>query len=481
MASSADLITSSCSCGCSSQPQATIATWSGTGESVDPTTGLERTRYFARQLVGHDDLEQDQIYVADRLRRHNRFLHGWGIACGLVVSRCGTEDGELDPCLVKVSAGYGLDPFGNEVFVPEAVVIDLCHQDGGRGLVCPPAVDPWCAPINTIRSGEPRYLAVRHLEIPVKPVLGPVGCSCSDVSCEYSRIRDWYEFSLLDELPAHYDQPCAGFGRRCSTVGTCLPCPESGWIVLATVVVDGDGITSFQAEGHRRYLVSLQQACFTCDEGTQDHLEHGFVEAKRTFVGVAASEPDATVAFDFYYDGAPAEAVMAVRAADIEGRTAADLKADWDDITMFDSTNPGGAVTGGQVLKGGDLLAHSPLRGDSVLDGIADLETRVGTPVVDVAAYRDAVSEVEHILDNAGYSAFRSDALADTRRLGTLGVEALTSVSKVNADRLRAVGISTLDDLRRAERLPELTSAAAATVGRARELLGRLGDRPLRR
>ena len=44
--------------------------------------GLERTRYYAGQLVGPDDLTEDQRYFRERLRRHNRLLHGWGVVCG---------------------------------------------------------------------------------------------------------------------------------------------------------------------------------------------------------------------------------------------------------------------------------------------------------------------------------------------------------------------------------------------------------------
>ena len=44
---------------------------------------LERARYYSRQLMTADDMTVDQEYFQEKQRRHNRFLHGWGIVCGL--------------------------------------------------------------------------------------------------------------------------------------------------------------------------------------------------------------------------------------------------------------------------------------------------------------------------------------------------------------------------------------------------------------
>ena len=45
---------------------------------------LLRPRYFPRQMVTAADLTADQEYFRDRLRRHNRLLHGCGVICGLL-------------------------------------------------------------------------------------------------------------------------------------------------------------------------------------------------------------------------------------------------------------------------------------------------------------------------------------------------------------------------------------------------------------
>lgn len=61
---------------------------------------LCRPRFFAGQILTEADLNRLEQYVIDKNRLHNRYLHGWGVVCGLVVS--------CNPCSdrVNVSAGY---------------------------------------------------------------------------------------------------------------------------------------------------------------------------------------------------------------------------------------------------------------------------------------------------------------------------------------------------------------------------------------
>src|SRR6266545_4007546 len=46
---------------------------------------LERPRYFPRQLITPDEPTLEAAYFRDRLRRHNIYLHGWGVVCGALV------------------------------------------------------------------------------------------------------------------------------------------------------------------------------------------------------------------------------------------------------------------------------------------------------------------------------------------------------------------------------------------------------------
>jgi hypothetical protein len=62
----------------------------------------------------------------------------------------------------------------------------------------------------------------------------PAGCSCDEAECDYSRIRDAYEFSCLSQKPA------AAAGPTCQqlcdgVILPCPPCPQDNCVVLATI------------------------------------------------------------------------------------------------------------------------------------------------------------------------------------------------------------------------------------------------------
>ena len=74
------------------------------------STPLSRPRYFAGRLLTVDDFNQEQTYVIERCKRHNRSLHGFGVVSGLRVT---TAAGKI-----KISAGLALDCEGNEIIIP---------------------------------------------------------------------------------------------------------------------------------------------------------------------------------------------------------------------------------------------------------------------------------------------------------------------------------------------------------------------------
>src|SRR6478672_11351488 len=117
------LMTKSTPCGCSGSAAPTPC-------DSPELRGLERTRFFAHQLVMPDDLTQDQIYFREKMRRHNRMLHGWGVVCGACVTK---GQGKCD---VIVQSGYVLGPYGDEIVIPRDVPIDLCKLGVGEQIGC---------------------------------------------------------------------------------------------------------------------------------------------------------------------------------------------------------------------------------------------------------------------------------------------------------------------------------------------------------
>src|SRR5260370_8305635 len=76
--------------------------------------GLEclcRPRFFAGQLLTDEDLKRLDHYITAKNKLHNRYLIGWGVACGLEVV-CNPCDGT-----VTVRPGYALSPGGEDIVV----------------------------------------------------------------------------------------------------------------------------------------------------------------------------------------------------------------------------------------------------------------------------------------------------------------------------------------------------------------------------
>lgn len=300
-----------------------------------PDGTLERPRWFAGQLVGPADLEALQQWVLARSRRHNRTLHGWGVVCGLAVTRTGSPTGDPVPWSVTVGAGLALSACGDEIGVPGAVRLDIRQPRPSGEDACTPPVDPWCAPVRQRRDPtRTYYLAVRYAEERRRPVRsGSCGCGCDDNPCEYSRIAETVTLAVLDELPDCYDDPGDGdherdgAARRASAVGCSeelrelgtRPCPDccSPWVVLADLTVSADGTVEIDPLRHRRFVVAMDGLAFTCGSAVREPPVKHLSEAVRTTLATVFTPAGLEVA-----QTADAEAILAQPAALLKGARA---------------------------------------------------------------------------------------------------------------------------------------------------------------
>jgi hypothetical protein len=85
---------------------------------MNPLVPLSRLYYSSGQLLSADDLRAEQDYLLARWRRHNRYLHGWGVVSGLAVSLVGDTQ-------VLVQQGLAIDCAGNELVLGQAVTVAL--------------------------------------------------------------------------------------------------------------------------------------------------------------------------------------------------------------------------------------------------------------------------------------------------------------------------------------------------------------------
>src|SRR5512143_1627087 len=96
-------------------------------------------------MLSADDLSVEQSYFRERMRRHNRELHGYGVARGLRVSVDATGTS------VTVTPGFAVDRQGDEVELtaPASCVL----------------------PAHCKRA----WIQLRYLERPTAPVTVPMG------------------------------------------------------------------------------------------------------------------------------------------------------------------------------------------------------------------------------------------------------------------------------------------------------------------
>jgi len=256
----------------------------GSTTTLCDSTIAELPRYYPRQLITPDDLTLEQNYFRDRMRRHNRLLHGWGVVCGGLVCPATTKNADgttsFNPWQVQVQQGYVLGPYGDEIILDCVRTVDLRTSgvSGVTGQPCIDAPDPWCSQVFTPPSTtNVFFIAVKYKQCMMRPVrVQPAGCGCDDAACEYSRWHDGYEIGVLSTCPvcnACDNSPTAVPPITLQTAGSlitgdCPPCPDctcGPWVCLAQVTLNPDGsIAQIDNCSCRRLVVSLSTAWWRC-------------------------------------------------------------------------------------------------------------------------------------------------------------------------------------------------------------------------
>jgi hypothetical protein len=161
---------------------------------ADPCGQLSKTvtrpRFFPGLLLSDADLQAAVDYHREKLRRHNRVLHGIGIVYGLgvrVETAADTPDGR-----VRIEPGYAIDRCGDEIAL-------------GRGVTL--ALPP---------SGGQVFVSLRHWDQPRSPVPSPVGETTP------SRIEEGCLVSIVDAVAG----PAIALAQ--------LHCTEGHWCVDPT-------------------------------------------------------------------------------------------------------------------------------------------------------------------------------------------------------------------------------------------------------
>lgn len=269
----------------------TSGEWKGIG-------AMERPRYFPRQLITPEELNLEVRYYRDMMRRHNRLMHGWGVVAGAEV--CAVESSvspDSEPYLLRVSPGYILGPYGDEIIIARERVFDVRKgtvtgcSDGMAG-----DDDAWCTSVAVREIPDTFYLAVRYKEIPSRQVrVQPAACGCDDTPCEYSRICDGYEFCLREDCPemeGAVDSPEALLEALFHTYedhpegtgGT-----SKGWVTLAKVTMDPNGVVQVIDNcSCRRMAATFANVWARCETAKSDTFTIEKVETSGFYPGTDA-------------------------------------------------------------------------------------------------------------------------------------------------------------------------------------------------
>lgn len=151
-----------------------------------------RVRYFYGQRLGVMELNDEAAYHQGKHAFHNARLHGAGVLCGLRAERFVSVAGSATTVL-RVVKGAAIDACGREIVVGVDQCIDVAAWFA-RNRSRPELVD--------FTSGTTQHLHVclRYRECPSDPSPAPRDpCGCGTGSCEYGRIREGFELSLLTD------------------------------------------------------------------------------------------------------------------------------------------------------------------------------------------------------------------------------------------------------------------------------------------
>lgn len=183
----------------------------------------------------------EQNYRLQKLRRHNRQMHGWGVLCGLWVVPAADA---THPWAVRICPGYAIGPYGDEIEVPQSIQVNIedylwYQPETALGIV----------------FQQIALVAIRYQEFtddltafPNRP------CQCNDPEYVPDRIGDGYQPGVLWSNPV--------LNLRTGAPGTTAPpptdakdtpvcaresapcpeCPESPWAILAAIRLPQRGI-----------------------------------------------------------------------------------------------------------------------------------------------------------------------------------------------------------------------------------------------
>jgi hypothetical protein len=180
----------------------------------------ERNRYFTGKYMAARDFRDEQEYLLNRHRLHQRLLHGWGVVCGLRVRR--HPDPRCADRWVVIGSGIALDCCGRELVLckdtPVRLPLPWPENRAAGDETGPPEPDTAVrGDADAVRG--PLVLCLRYQEqdIELVPALYHEGV-CDSTRREPNRVREVADieiFQLHDLDPDCWQVPEYGPHAPC--------------------------------------------------------------------------------------------------------------------------------------------------------------------------------------------------------------------------------------------------------------------------
>lgn len=185
-----------------------------------PPGALSRPDWQAGAEFTAADLRLEQKYNEQRIRRHLRMVHGWGVVCGLTVVPAG------EGWWLFICPGYGIGPCGDEIVVLSRYRFNL------RDYL-------WTRPLGG-NAGNIAWISIEAAEYQEDVELAAsCGCGCGSCNCDHAHEEAGYT-AVGFRVVVSWTQPVfyrGSFDACGGGVPGCPACPDTCALPLAAVTL----------------------------------------------------------------------------------------------------------------------------------------------------------------------------------------------------------------------------------------------------
>lgn len=251
---------------------------------------FKRVNYFHGMLLTEQDFQDEQAYLREKLKLHNR-LHGYGVVWGLELKiKCIEVEG--DPVSkVFLTPGLAIDCAGNEIVVCQEQLVPLDEKIEAMFRSCKLVFPP------------PKLcVALRYCECATNPETQyTASCANEERQPNFARVREGFGLELFkaDELPKccrEHKQPneqpqkgcCQSYRQDCPDLAAC--CEEEHIIVIGCLQQYISQSTDPANLAKHKYTEDMIDPCFEPCRVYQSHPYDDWERRKHALIRQACFE-----------------------------------------------------------------------------------------------------------------------------------------------------------------------------------------------